>query len=119
MKIFVLSLFILICMSDSLNAQVKRDTVHYHSSVQQKKKLKEELGLDKKQAKALKAMNKAYRQKAFVIKSDSTIASDERREQLRNLNREKKQRTDSILTPQQRDKLKSLQKEKQLNKLFP
>jgi hypothetical protein len=113
MKIFCIIFFPLLIAIPGTHAQEKRDTLHYHSSSRQKMKLKDELGLNKKQSKEIKLLNKEYRDEAAAIKNDTVMTAHEQRERMKKIKREKQQRTDSLLTAPQREKLEAMRKEKQ------
>jgi hypothetical protein len=113
MKIFCIIVFPLLIAIPNTHAQAKRDTLHYHSSSQTKMKLKDELGLNKKQSKEIKLLNREYRDRAVAIKNDTMMTAHEQRERMKKIKVEKKQRTDSLLTAPQREKLETMRKEKQ------
>jgi len=106
--------FVLIALltGNALHAQEKRDTVHYRSTTEKKVKLKDELGLSKKQAKELKSSNKDFKEKAQQIKSDTTINRQEKRQMMKSLMKERNEKMDSVLTPEQREKAKELRKKR-------
>lgn len=98
-------------------AQEKRDTVHYNgATAKEKVKLKKELGLTKKQAKTMKASNQEFKEETKTIKNDSTLSQQEKRQQLKKIHEAKQQKLDSLLTPEQKEKVKALRKEKVLKK---
>ncbi len=112
MKIIYCVLSILLLSVFTSQAQEKRDTISYHPSTREKIKIKKELGLSKKQVKELKASNGDFKQQLQDIKSDSTLSQRERREALKDLHQRRQAKMDSVLTPEQKEKIKALRKEK-------
>jgi hypothetical protein len=110
-KLLFITLFLAGIGASSL-AQGKRDTIRYQFSHVQKKKLKNELGLSKPQARALKASNQEFKVKMMALKNDTTLDRQKKKKQLRELSRERQQKMDSLLSPEQRKKAMELRKEK-------
>jgi len=92
-------------------AQQKRDTVH-PATANKKVKMKNELGLDKKQAAEIKASKKEYKEEKAKVEADTKLSATEKKAKMKELKKEKKARVDSTLTPEQKEKLKALKKKK-------
>jgi Spy/CpxP family protein refolding chaperone len=117
MKIIYSVLSLLLLTVFTCHAQEKkRDTIGYQPTTKEKIKIKRELGLSKKQVKELKASNSDFKQQLQDIKTDSTLSQQERREALKNLQQQRRQKMDSVLTPAQQEKIKALRKEKREQK---
>lgn len=116
MKVLTGITLLLLAASLQTTAQEKRDTIHFKPTTDKKIKLRDELGLSKKQAKELKSSNKDFKEKAQQIKSDTTINRQERRQMMKSLLKERSAKVDSVLTPEQREKAKALRKERRAGK---
>jgi Spy/CpxP family protein refolding chaperone len=81
-----------------------------------KKKMKEELGLSKKQASQLKEINAEFAPKIKALRSDSTAGRKEKRQQVMQLMQQREEKIKTILTPEQMDKYHELQKEQLKNR---
>ena len=112
MKIIYGLLSLLLLNVFASQAQEKRDTIGYHPTTKEKIKIKRELGLSKKQVKELKASNGDFKQQLQDIKTDSTLSQQEKRAALKDLQQQRQAKMDSVLTPEQREKVKALRKEK-------
>ena len=112
MKIIYSLLSLLLLTVLTSQAQEKRDTIGYHPTTKEKIKIKRELGLSKKQVKELKASHSDFKQQLQNIKTDSTLSQQERREALKDLHQQRQQKMDSVLTPEQQEKIKALRKKK-------
>jgi lipase chaperone LimK len=108
---FTYLLVILLCAMGTAQAQQKRDTVH-PATANKKVKMKNELGLDKKQAAEIKASKKEYKEEKAKVEADTKLSATEKKAKMKELKKEKKARVDSTLTPEQKEKLKALKKKK-------
>jgi len=108
---FTYLLVILVCAMSTAQAQQKRDTVH-PATADKKVKMKNELGLDKKQAAEIKASKKEYKEEKAKVEADTKLSATEKKAKMKELKKEKKARVDSTLTPEQKEKLKALKKKK-------
>ena len=108
---FTYLLVILVCAMSTAQAQQKRDTVH-PATANKKVKMKNELGLDKKQAAEIKASKKEYKEEKAKVEADTKLSATEKKAKMKELKKEKKARVDSTLTPEQKEKLKALKKKK-------
>lgn len=108
---FTYLLVILLCVMSTSQAQQKRDTVH-PATANKKVKMKNELGLDKKQAAEIKASKKEYKDEKAKVEADTKLSATEKKAKMKELKKEKKARVDSTLTPEQKEKLKALKKKK-------
>jgi hypothetical protein len=112
--ICLVTTFLLLATTGSYAQQ--RDTIHYKSNTQKKVKMKDALGLNKKQAKEIKVSNREYKQKTQQLKSDTTLSKKDQKLQMKKLKMEKQQKMDAVLTPEQKEKAKALRKEKHNHK---
>jgi len=108
---FTYLLVVLLCVLSTAQAQQKRDTVH-PATANKKVKMKNELGLDKKQAAEIKASKKEYKEEKAKVEADTKLSATEKKAKMKELKKEKKARVDSTLTPEQKEKLKALKKKK-------
>jgi hypothetical protein len=115
MKSVYLLAFLLIAATNSF-AQQKRDTVHPASSAAKKPKMKDQLGLSKKQDADVKASKKEYKTEKAKVKNDSKLTPAQKDEKIKALKTDKKKKIDATLTPAQKEKAKTLKKEKKKEK---
>jgi periplasmic protein CpxP/Spy len=100
----------------SAQAQAKKDSTAIDNKKTERHAVKKELGLSNNQAKEIRSVRKNYNGRLKAISADSTLSQEEQKQQKRQLLKERKQRTDSLLTPQQRMKARELMKEKRKEK---
>jgi hypothetical protein len=113
----LLSLFFLSCtFIPTLQAQEKRDTIRAKNTVEAKQKIADELGLDKKNAKELKEVNKEFAGKLKELRTDSSLTKMQKRTQMRSLMEQREAKLKTILTAEQLAKYKELQKEQIKNR---
>ena len=102
-----------------VNAQA-RDTVRPATTAGKaqgmKKKMAEELGLSKKQSAQLKEVNAEFGPKIKALRSDSTADKRQKRQQVMQLMQQRDEKIKGILTPEQMDKYRELQKERPKNR---
>jgi len=120
MKTFYAMIAFLLLTGIRANAQA-RDTVRPATTTGDKaegmkKKMKEELGLSKKQASQLKEINAEFGPKIKALRSDSTAGRKEKRQQVMQLVQQREEKIKTILTPEQMDKYRALQKEQLKNR---
>jgi protein CpxP len=104
-------LFMVLFAAGVAQAQQKRDTIH-PAAADKKVKMKKELGLTKKQAAEIKASKKEYKEEKAKLDADTLLSARDKKRQLKTLKKEKKEKTDSLLTPEQKEKLKALKAKK-------
>jgi len=114
MKLTCLLAILLFALSTA-QAQQKRDTVH-PATANKKVKMKNELGLDKKQAAEIKASKKEYKEEKAKVEADTKLSAAEKKTKMKELKKEKKDKVDATLTPEQKEKLKALKSEKKKEK---
>jgi Spy/CpxP family protein refolding chaperone len=101
--------------------QVKRDvnpaqSSHSKSSKKrEKKEMMKELNLSKEQRAQIKELNRSIKEKKGAIKSDQSMPEDQKQSKLKELHKEKQEKMDKILTPEQRIKLGDLKKNRKVN----
>jgi len=110
MKLTYLVAFLLFAVT-AVQAQQKRDTVH-HAATAKKTKMKDELGLNKKQETDIKASKKEYKAEKEKVKNDTKLTQAQKDEKIKALKEEKKKKVDATLTPEQKEKAKALKAEK-------
>jgi hypothetical protein len=75
-----------------------------------------ELGLSRKQAAQLKEVNAEFGPKIKALRSDSTADKRQKRQQVMQLMQQREEKVKGILTPEQMDKYRQLQKEQLKNR---
>jgi Spy/CpxP family protein refolding chaperone len=106
-------LAVILCMFICGQAQQKRDTIRDQGKQHAEKvKLKQELDLNKKQVGQIKEVRKNYKKNLSSIEADSTLSKEQQKQKRKQLILERQQKTDSLLTPEQRIKARELMKEK-------
>lgn len=114
MKLTYLLVFLLFAVT-ATQAQQKRDTLH-HASTAKKAKMKDELGLNKKQEADVKASKKEYKTEKEKVKNDTKLTEAQKDEKIKALKADKKKKVDATLTPEQKEKAKALKAEKKKEK---
>lgn len=108
---------VFLCLFICSQAQQKRDTIHYQGKQRADKvKLKQELDLSKKQAVQIKEVRQNYKKRLSSIEADSTLSKEQQKQKRHQLLIERQQKTDSLLTPEQRIKARELMKKKRKDK---
>jgi protein CpxP len=97
------------CITLSVSAQEKRDTIR--GSGDKRADLRTELHLSKQQSKQLKEVNQDIRTKLTAIRSDTTLLEETRKKEQRKLLKERQEKINALLTPEQKQKYQALQKE--------
>jgi periplasmic protein CpxP/Spy len=100
----------------SAQAQAKKDSTVISNRNRERQAVKKELGLSRKQAREIKSVRKNYNGRLKAIGTDSTLSQEQQKQQKHQLLKERQQKTDSLLTPQQRVKARELMKEKRKEK---
>jgi len=77
---------------------------------EQNKKWKDELNLTKEQGTELKEINKNFKEKARSIKENTSLSQEQKKEQFSKLNVERKEKLNTILTPEQQQKFNERKK---------
>ena len=94
------------------NAQVKRETTPSQNSATnsiQKNKNREmmkELNLSKEQRDQMKELHQSMKQKKEDINNDKTLSESQKKAKMKELRREQKEKMNTILTPEQKEKMK-------------
>ncbi len=81
-----------------------------HSRHEKKKKIDSELDLTKQQREEVKAINSDYKDKARKIKENESLSKEQRKEQLSQLHKERKDKMNNILSADQQEKLTKMHK---------
>ena len=112
MKKLLAVVFILYFFVSNAIAQVKREvnpSQNSQSNMVQKNKKKammKELNLTKEQRGQMKEFKRSMKQKKADITNDKTLSQEQKQAKLKELHKEKKEKMNSILTPEQREKMK-------------
>ena len=109
-NLFVLAFFIAFLVSDG-TAQVKRE-VSPSQSIQadtmrknKKKEMMQTLNLTKEQRGQMKEFHQSMKQKKEAVAGDQSLTESQKKEKLKELHKEQKEKMNSILTPEQREKM--------------
>ncbi|MEO8412460.1 MAG: hypothetical protein ABI472_02325 [Ginsengibacter sp.] len=102
----------------SAGAQVQRETnpTQNTATVTQKKNKKEiskELNLTREQRRQLKDFRQSAKQKKEEIDNDTSLTDTQKQDKLRHLRMEQKEKLNTILTPEQKEKLKEKIKDRE------
>ena len=95
-----------------VQAQVKREADPSQMTQSKKKKGKKikELNLTRAQRSQMKEFHKSIKQQRESIANDNTLTDEQRRSKLKDLKREQREKINSILTAEQKEKLKEQKK---------
>jgi Spy/CpxP family protein refolding chaperone len=107
-------LVVFICLFMSTHAQQKNDSLGHESK--RAAKAKQALGLSKKQSIQIKEVHQDYKSRLRSVELDNTLSKEQQKEKRHQLQKEMRQKTDSLLTPEQRIKARELIKEKRKNR---
>ena len=119
MKKLLTVVFILYFFISNAIAQVKREvnpSQNSQSNMVQKNKKKammKELNLTKEQRGQMKEFKQSMKQKKADITNDKTLTQEQKQAKLKELHKEKKEKMNSILTPEQREKMKEQEQHSQ------
>jgi|GEM_PF-1070703 len=111
--IYLLAILLLVLTTGQ--AQQKRDTVHAPAT-EKKTKIKNELGLSKKQKATLKASKNDFKAEKLKVESDTKLTAEQKEAKIKELKEDKKKTLDATLTPEQKEKAKALKAEKKKEK---
>lgn len=104
-KILKLLSIVMILFSLSVNADAQ--TKH---NKKEKKEMMKSLNLSKQQKDQLKASHKATKQEMVAIKKNSSLSEAQKKEKMQQLHKEKKEKLETILTPEQKARMKEFRK---------
>ena len=79
------------------------------------KKNMDELGLTKDQEKQMEQIHSNARKEKEKINNDNTLTDAQKQEKIKSINEEQKTKTNAILTPEQREKIKKQRANKKKN----
>lgn len=97
-------------------AQVKRETNPSQNSASdsiqknKKKEMMKELDLTKEQRSQMKEFHQSIKLKKETINNDQTLTQEQKQIKLKELHKEQKEKLNTILTPEQKEKLKEERK---------
>ena len=77
-----------------------------------KRKMQQELQLSPEQGKEMKGINKDFKSKAQAIKDDTNLTEEQRKTQLKSLNKERTEKVNTVLNPEQQKKMEAMKKER-------
>jgi len=126
MKKFIFLLFIMVATGtvtmaqDSTSTKAKhpkarQDAAQQGTTKQGKKQKPNDLNLTKDQQTKIKATNKKYKFESQKVKKDSSLTDSQKKAKLKDLKKEKKKETDTVLTAEQKNKLKQEHKQSKKN----
>lgn len=90
----------------SAQVQEKRDTIRSHYKGDVRTKMKDELNLSKEQSEKMKAIHADSKARMQALRDDKTISDADRKTKAAEIMKERKEKTDAILNPEQREKMK-------------
>lgn len=90
----------------SAQVQEKRDTIRAHYKGDVRTKMKDELNLSKEQSEKMKAIHADSKARMQALRDDKTISDADRKTKAAEIMKERKEKTDAILNPEQREKMK-------------
>lgn len=90
----------------SAQVQEKRDTIRSHYKGDARTKMKDELNLSKEQSEKMKAIHADSKARMQALRDDKTISDADRKTKAAEIMKERKEKTDAILNPEQREKMK-------------
>jgi Spy/CpxP family protein refolding chaperone len=109
-KLFAIGLFLtgIAVMSQAQTAPATTNpaTTKQETKKDERKKMMADLNLTSDQAKQMKDISKDFKDKARAIKDNQSLGKKEKKQQLLALNKERSDKMNSFLTPEQQSKLK-------------
>jgi len=89
--------------------QMKTDRKNKMKAAHEKKaaEMKKDLNLSDAQGQQIKSLNEDFKKQADAIRNNSTLTQDQKKEQLKALGEQRKAKMNSILTPEQQQKLEA------------
>ncbi len=109
-KLFVIGLFLtgfaVMSQAQTAPATTNPATTKQETKKEDRKKMIADLNLTSEQAKQMKDVNKEFKDKARALKDDQSLDKKEKRQQFLALNKERSEKMNSFLTPEQQSKLK-------------
>jgi len=111
MKKAIALVTVLICLSVAVNAQGKRDTIRSDKHNSAKEKRTDELGLSKEQSKKWKEEKASFKNSRDALKADKSLSPEQRKQKEEELHQQHVNKLNSILTPEQQAKYKSMREE--------
>lgn len=114
---FFLAAIIAVLSVTAVNAQDTTITEHKHKTEYRRggdrvSKMYDDLNLSSDQKDKLKVLKEEQRAKFEEIKNDASLNDDQRKEKMMELRKARKEKMDSILTDEQKAKLKAKMKER-------
>lgn len=109
MKKLLTSISILTLFAINANAQVQREVkprTHASHTKGEKHKMMKDLNLSKEQKGKMKEFKQSMKQKKDAIKNNASLSEEQKKQQMKQLHKEQKQNLQTILTPEQKAKLK-------------
>jgi protein CpxP len=90
----------------SAQVQEKRDTIRPHHKGDVRSKMKDELNLSKEQSEKMKAIHADSKARMQALRDDKSLSDADRKAKAAGIMKERKEKTDAILNPEQREKMK-------------
>jgi len=88
---------------------------HRQERKERKEKMQKELGLTADQKKQMKALQQDQRKQMKAVKDDSSLTQDQKAAKFKEIHKAGMEKRDSLLTPEQREKLQHLRSENDEN----
>jgi len=82
---------------------------------ERKEKMAKELGLTADQKKQLKALKQDQHKQIDAVRNDSSLSADQKQAKIKEIHQAGMEKRDTVLTPEQREKLKHLRAENEEN----
>jgi len=95
-----------VIQSNAQEAQVPKN----ESKSEKHKRMTEELNLSSEQSKELKVIHEEFKQNYRATKENQTLSAEEKKKQLRELQKERMKKMNTILTPEQQEKFSQMKK---------
>lgn len=109
-KLFAIGLFLtgfaVMSQAQTAPATTNPATTKQETKKDERKKMMADLNLTSEQTKQMKDVNKDFKDKAHTIKDNQSLSKKEKKQQLASLTKERTNKMNSFLTPEQQSKLK-------------
>ena len=106
-KVFKLLSIVIILFSFTINADAQ--TKH---NKKERKEMMKALNLTKEQKVQLKSFHKSTKQENEAIKNNSALSKEQKKEKTEQLHKERHEKLESILTPEQKERMKQMRENK-------
>jgi Spy/CpxP family protein refolding chaperone len=104
---FLSIVILLFSLSITANAQTKAKHGNKH-----KKEMMKSLNLSQQQKEQMKISKEALKNQKEAIKNSTTLSDEQKKERMKQLQKERHEKMQAILTPEQKQKMKQMKKNK-------